>query len=117
MLIVLIGGYKERKMLSPIKEVNAFVVVMINFMERWNFTIQIQNKKMYIGKNYDFVLGMPLLKNWINVYVYVPTVIAKFIQKFARRLVGMAELVDAPGLGSGVFMTWRFKSSYRHSLE
>ena len=28
--------------------------------------------------------------------------------------VGMAELVDALGLGSSVFMTWRFKSSYRH---
>ena len=26
----------------------------------------------------------------------------------------MAELVDALGLGSSVFMTWRFKSSQRH---
>ena len=31
--------------------------------------------------------------------------------------VGMAELVDALGLGSSVFMTWRFKSSYRHLGE
>ena len=31
--------------------------------------------------------------------------------------VGMEELVDALGLGSSVFMTWRFKSSYRHLGE
>ena len=28
--------------------------------------------------------------------------------------VGMAELVDALGLGSSVLVTWRFKSSCRH---
>ena len=31
--------------------------------------------------------------------------------------VGMAELVDALGLGSSVLATWRFKSSYRHLGE